>query len=199
MESVVSNKPSEEEERHFSQVNEDARRRLRAELDVAAQKAADARLIAASLSTSKASVIDRIQAMGFDADKARVFDLLPLVHVAWADGKVQASERRTILNILTTRGIESDSEAWLLIEALLEERPSAAFLDETLDILRDLVGGSHDRAASLVELSIRVAEAHGALFGLLGTVSDEERKVLEQIASALSPQASAEFAARISG
>jgi tellurite resistance protein len=199
MESVVSNKPSEEEERHFSQVNEDARRRLRAELDVAAQKAADARLIAASLSTSKASVIDRIQAMGFDADKARVFDLLPLVHVAWADGKVQASERRTILNILTTRGIESDSEAWLLIEALLEERPSAAFLDETLDILRDLVGGSHDRAASLVELSIRVAEAHGALFGLLGTVSDEERKVLEHIASALSPQASAEFAARISG
>jgi tellurite resistance protein len=136
--------------------------------------------------------------MGFDADKARVFDLLPLVHVAWADGKVQASERRVILDILAQRGIESDSEAWLLIEALLEQRPSDTFLEETLTLLREVVGGSSVRANNIVELCQKVAAAHGPLFGLFGTVSDDEQKLLQHIAGSLG-DAGTDFAKRVNG
>jgi hypothetical protein len=131
--------PSEEEERYFSKRNAEARERIRQELESAAQQASDGRVIGQTLGTEKEAVIARLQDMGFDADKARVFDLLPLVHVAWADGKVQASERRVILDILAQRGIESDSEAWLLIEALLEQRPSDTFLEEISPLLIEVV------------------------------------------------------------
>lgn len=191
-------KPSEEEERYFNKRNEEARAALRKKLEDAAAEAAQARQIGETLHTDDGDVVARIQAMGFDADKARVFDLLPLIHVAWADGNVQSAERKAIVNILKTRGIEPDSEAWLLVEALLETRPSQAFLDETLAILKQVVGGSSDRAASIVELSVQVAQAHGALFGLLGTVSNEEKEMLEHIAKQLGSSAAAAFNERLS-
>lgn len=190
--------PSEEEERYFSKRNAEARERIRQELEAAAKKSSDGRVIGQTLGTDKESVIARLQDMGFDADKARVFDLLPLVHVAWADGKVQASERRVILDILAQRGVESDSEAWLLIEALLEQRPSDTFLDETLALLREVVGDSSVRAHNIVELCQKVAAAHGPLFGLFGTVSGDEQKLLDHIASSLG-DAGTEFAKRMNG
>jgi tellurite resistance protein len=190
--------PSEEEEKYFSARNAEARARIRESLEAAAQKASDARAIGATLGTDKDAVVGRIQDMGFDADKARVFDLLPLVHVAWADGAVQASERRVIVDILRTRGIEPDSEAWLLIEALLETRPSDTFLDETLALLKEVIGSSTERAHSIVELSQKVAEAHGFLFGLFGSVSEDERKLVEHIAATLG-DSSAAVAAKLNG
>jgi tellurite resistance protein len=120
------------------------------------------------------------------------------VHVAWADGAVQASERRVIVDILRARGIEADSEAWLLIEALLESRPSDTFLDETLALLKEVIGDSAERAHTIVELSQKVAEAHGFLFGLFGSVSEDERKLVEHIASTLG-DSSAAVAAKLKG
>jgi uncharacterized membrane protein YebE (DUF533 family) len=194
----MSFKPSEEEERYFTKRNAEARAELRKTLEAAAEHAAQARQISETLHTDKSDVVARIQAMGFDADKSRVFDLLPLIHVAWADGSVQSGERKAIVNILKTRGIEPDSEAWLLVEALLEVRPSQAFLDETLSILKEVIGDSGERAQSIVELSVQVAQAHGALFGLLGTVSGEEKTMLEHIAKQLGGAAADAFNQRLS-
>jgi hypothetical protein len=190
--------PSEEEERYFSKRNAEARERIREELEASARKASDGRVIGQTLGTDKEAVIARLQDMGFDADKARVFDLLPLVHVAWADGQVQASERRLILDVLAQRGIESDSEAWLLVEALLEKRPSNTFLDETLSLLREVLGESNARTHNIVELCQKVAAAHGPLFGLFGSVSDDEKKLLEHIAASLG-DAGTDFAKRVNG
>jgi tellurite resistance protein len=176
---------SEEEERYFARQNADARERIRQELEASAKKAADARAMAETLGTDREAVIARLQAMGFDADKVQVFDLLPLVYVAWADGTVQQAERRAILEVLQTRGIAPDSEPWLLIEALLETRPSDTFLQEMLSLLQEIVGESADRADDILGYCEKVAGAHGPLFGLLGTVSAEEKDVMARIARAL--------------
>ncbi len=64
-----------------------------------------------------------------------MFDLLPLVHVAWADGKIQQGESAMILNLLRVRGV-SGGKAFTVLYSLLEKRPSQEYLDESLEVLK---------------------------------------------------------------
>jgi uncharacterized membrane protein YebE (DUF533 family) len=53
----------------------------------------------------------------------RIVSLLPLVYVAWADGKIQSQERNLILSIAKDRGLlENGGEQAL--ERWLSDRPS---------------------------------------------------------------------------
>ena len=181
---------TEEEEKYFHQQELERRKDKRRQLERAASEAAERRKVAATLATDDESLIARIRELGFDGDTARVLDLLPLVHVAWADGSVSANERRAISSILAQREIAAGSEGALLIEALMDERPSDTFLSETLDLLRAL-GGT--KGASVVDLCIQVADASGGLFGLGEKISDEERALIAEIAAGLGDTAHSKF------
>ncbi|MFY0531259.1 hypothetical protein [Nannocystis pusilla] len=102
----------------------------------------------------------------------------------------QPQERTAILDVLRGRGIQPGTEAFRTVESLLEERPSQAFLDQTLAVLKEAVGGA--RAANIVDLCVQVAGASGGFLNM-GTVSDEERALIEQIANQLGGPAIAEF------
>lgn len=185
--------PSEEEERYFARKEAERREDKRRELERAAREVAEQRAMGDALHTSDDGLVARIRSLGFDGDTARVFDLMPLVHVAWADGSVSAAERRTLFRLLEARNIAPDSEAWLLVGALLETRPSDAFLDETLALLRDLAAKGGTEAGSIVDLSVNVAAASGGFLGLGGKISDEERELIAHIADVLGPAAVEEF------
>jgi tellurite resistance protein len=186
-------KPTDEEERYFREIEADRRASLRRTLDGVAEKLQERRRIGDILDSDDLDVAGRIRALGFDGDSARVFDLLPLVHVAWADGSVQRGERAMILKILESRGIERESAAFELIETLLEERPSDAYMTETLLLLRSLVRDRTERGKNIVELCMAIAEASGGFFGFGDRVADEERQMIEKIANALGAQAQARF------
>lgn len=181
---------TEEEEKYFHQQEVERRKEKRRELERAAAEAAEKRKVAATLATDDEALVTRIRELGFDGDTARVLDLLPLVHVAWADGSVSANERRAISSILAQREIEAGTEAALLMEALMDERPSDTFLSETLELLRDLGG---KKGASVIELCIQVADASGGFFGLGNKINDEERALIEEIAAGLGDAAHAKF------
>lgn len=176
--------PSDNEDAYFQQRERELRDQLREQLDKAAGDLRDER------ETEKLSLSDRIAALGFTGDKLKVFDLLPLVHVAWADGTVSRKERTAILDVLRGRGIQPGTEAFRTVESLLEERPSQTFLDQSLVVLKEAVGGA--RAANIVELCVQVAGASGGFLNM-GTVSDDERALIEQIANQLGGPALAEF------
>lgn len=178
----MSVNPTKNEEEYFALQEAQVREKMREELAKKAAELADADRVAETLSTEDANVIAKIRALGFDGDTARAFELLPLIHVAWADDSVSIRERREILRVAESRGIEVGSEAFLLIEALLEKKPSETFLDETLSLLREIVSESPERANDIVELSVAVAEASGGFLGLGDKVSAEERELLEHIA-----------------
>lgn len=184
---------TEEEEKYFKKQELDLREAKRRELEKAAREAAERRKVADQLRTENEAVIDRIRELGFDGDTARVLDVLPLIHVAWADGNVTTKERTSIFQLLESRGIASDSEAWILVETLLEKRPSADFLDETLHLLRDMGGHETD----IVQLCLQVADASGGFFGLGDKISDSERALIEHIAGELGEAAQAAFKGRI--
>lgn len=193
----MSVKPSEEEEKYFQQVAADERKRMRKDLAEKAAAVAASEKIGEYVGADDAAIIEGIRALGFDDDTARVLDLLPLIHVVWADGSVDRRERARVMNVLVQRGIPEDSQAWLLVESLLEERPSEEFLEETLKVLHAINDKSPSKGDGVVDLCMTVAEASGGFLGLLGDpISREEKEAIAKIASALGETAEKRFRVR---
>jgi tellurite resistance protein len=180
----MSTERRDEEEAYFKQREIEQRRKLREKLEAAAHELAEKHAIADSLKTSDLGLAERIKALGFSGGTAPVFDLLPLVHVAWADGAVQKGERAAILKVLETRGIAAGSEGFVLLESLLEERPSDEYMTESLAVLRELVGQGGP-GSDVVGLCERVAAASGGFLGLGGKVDEAERALIDEIAGHL--------------
>lgn len=182
-------KVGDDEEQYFRELEIEQRQALRRRLEKAATDLANKKAVAHAAGTPDLELADQIRALGFDGDRARIFDLMPLVHVAWADDSVSRAERANILKILRARGIEPETEAFRMMESLLEERPSRSFLDQSLALLRRVLGGTSARAGDLVDLTLRVAEASGGFLGMGSKVSSEEKAAIQSLADALGPSA----------
>lgn len=193
----MSKKPSYNEDRYFTSQSAERRKNLRDKLDKVAKQLEEKTAIATTLATDDASLVDRIHALGFDGDSVRVFDLLPLIHVSWADGKVQRKERATILAVLEKRGIEPGSEASTLVETLLEMPPSEAFMKASMELLRDLLSAKGQTAGDLVDLCVSVADASGGLLGIGNRIAEEERDLIRGIAETLGNNAQEQFKKRL--
>lgn len=185
--------PSEAEERYFAQQEAQRRKDKRRAMEAAAQEMSERRAMKEALHTDDDAITAAIRDLGFDGDTARVFDVLPLVHVAWADGSVSNRERATIFEVLDQRGVAADDEGGVLIASLLEERPSDAFLDETLALLKAITSRAGLTPMNIVELCESVAEASGGILGLGNKISGDERATIEKIAGALGAPAFDEF------
>ena len=135
-----------------------------------------------------AEVLQSLVDSGVNGVTLSAVGLIPLVTVAWADREMEQRESKAILDAASHNGIDADSPAYELLQQWLGERPEAelfeiwkdyvAALKPTLSLtafsqLRDKVAGR----------SRQVAESAGGLLGI-GTISDVERKVLEQIEAA---------------
>ena len=130
--------------------------------------------------------------LGVPRDAYRVVMLLPLVYVAWADGKIHSSERSLILSIARDRGLLENGGQEAL-ERWLSEAPSKAQLRSNLALLNEL-GRSHERIADefgadelhlLLAWCQDVADAAGGMLGLRKARHDGELAALRDIAAAL--------------
>ena len=186
-----------ESESHFLPGTRGRRAALRAQIDEASARLANREAIARTVGSSELTLLDRIEQLGFTGDSARVLDLLPLIHVAWADGKTDQRERATILTIVDQRGIAKDSDAALLIESLLEERPSETFLSESLALVQDLAAKQGNDGKRLVDLCIDIGEASGGLFGFGERVSEAEYALIQRIADTFGEGAQATLLSRL--
>lgn len=125
--------------------------------------------------------------LGVDADNFRMLGLLPLVYVAWADGKVQHAERSLIHRLAKMNGWLGDDGDCLLTE-WLDEPPSETYVANGLEVLRSLGArepADEDSMAALISYCRDVAIAAGGLFGQRDPVTDSETEALSQIAEAL--------------
>jgi tellurite resistance protein len=175
----MTDKPTDQEDAYFRKQDQELRQRLRDQLSTAAGDLKQRQ-------GSELSIPQRLEALGFAGAKLQVFDLMPLIHVAWADGSVSRREKTAILDVVRERGIAPGSDAYLLVETLLEARPAEQFLTESLAILRDVIGDA--RAENIVELCLQVANASGGFMNI-GAVSPDERRQIEAIAGKLGPAA----------
>ena len=66
-----------------------------------------------------------LEFLGYDRSTVALLPLVPLVQMAWADGKVGPKERELILAYAKVRGIEEGTEAHAKLVASLERLPPA--------------------------------------------------------------------------
>ena len=135
---------------------------------------------------TKPEVLDRLLKLGIQAQTLAALSIVPLIEVAWADGELDAKERRAVLEHAGAAGITSGSPAYGLLEAWLEHRPSQQLLDAWRDLvraIREQIGPDEAERlkGEIVERARVVARASGGVLGLGSKVSSAEAAMLASL------------------
>ena len=131
-------------------------------------------------------VLDALESAGIDAETLTAISLVPLVAVAWADGKLDDSEREAIEKAAEEANAGADARA--LLQGWLSKAPSASLTDAWKGYIQALQPGLS--ASARAELQSRliggareVAEAAGGFLGFGNKISSEEAAVLDELAA----------------
>ena len=137
---------------------------------------------------SDAELVGRLVDLGLAPDAWAAISLVPLVEVAWADGKMEAKERAAVLEAASSHGVAPGSASHQLLTSWLEERPASGLIEAWAEYIVGLVGklGAGERQALRERVLGRaeaVAKSAGGILGL-GAVSAPEEAMLNQLARA---------------
>jgi len=135
------------------------------------------------------AVLRRLAGLGIRADTLAALTLIPLIEVAWADGKMDAKEREAVLSGAESTGIERESPSHGLLRIWIEDQPAPDLVDAWREFIGTLCREFSDEQRTHLERNIldrarKVAEAAGGFLGLGPKVSKQESAVLESLARA---------------
>ena len=138
-------------------------------------------------------MLQELQALGFTPETVALLPLMPLVQMAWAEGGVSDAERKLILQLARTRGIEEGTVADRQLAAWLSSRPDPQVFSNALRLIRATLGSAPPgvvalTADDLVKYCEQIAAASGGMFGI-NRISSEERALLSTIARDLARKA----------
>jgi len=135
------------------------------------------------------ALLRRLAGLGIRADTLAALTMIPVVEVAWADGRMDARERDAILRGAESAGIEPGSPSHGLLRLWTEDRPAPALFAAWREFIaalgHELDAGERTRLAEKILGRARaVAEAAGGARGR-SAVSPEEARVLDGLGRAL--------------
>jgi len=175
------------EESFFTKQNEALRQKLREKERHQARKEA---LSEASGITDE-HTLSRLLDLEISNETLAALYLVPLVEVAWADGKIEEKERKALLEAAEKSGLHHDSPSHELLEEWLGHRPEAKLLEawkQYIGVLTESMdqAAKQDLRRDLVGRARSVAEAAGGFLGLGNKVSVAEQAVLDELEAAFS-------------
>jgi len=134
------------------------------------------------------AVLEKLVALGLRGNTIAALSLVPLIQVAWADGKIQDNERTAILQGAHGKGLEQGTPGYELLQTWLKQQPSTELIDAWEAYIKALASQLNDEQNRLLKNQIvgfakMVAGAAGGFLGI-GRVSHEEEKVLQRIEAA---------------
>jgi hypothetical protein len=128
--------------------------------------------------------------LGIQPSDYGVLKLLPLVYVAWADGKMGLVQKERIESH-AARAYDLGAGAMAVLNGWLSERPSHGYIVEALRDIYFLARAQDDGEVDLSELpgllaySEAIARSTGKALDQPSSVSSSEDRVLEEIAREL--------------
>ena len=173
------------EEKFFLEKDKELIQALREQTAAKARK----RGLAEAAGITYEEVLDQLDDLGVSAETLAALSLIPLIAVAWADGKLDEKELEAVMTAADNAGMHQQHAGHQLLDAWLKRRPdnellavwksyvaslSISLSEEALnDLKNDLLG--HART---------VAEAAGGILGLGSRVSKAEQAILDELAQA---------------
>ena len=179
----LADRGRELEEAFFRQMNQKLTDKLQAEN----KKKLDKQAITQLTGIQHEELLERLVAMNLGAATVAAFALLPVIEVAWADGRIDDKEKSAVLQASKQAGLTG--QAAEIVEAWLKDRPAKVVFDTWKSYIAAIVQrlGPDEKALMKNELVGRartVAEASGGFLGLGNRVSQEEQAVLDKVAAA---------------
>ena len=173
------------EDAFFVKQDAELRRRL-AESPVARERR---QAIADITGLSDPTIIEALSRLDIPVKLLAGIALVPLVLVAWADGSVDARERKAVMQAAAEIGLKQGGVGYELLDAMLAEKPGPELRQAWEGYIAVLTEGMDhaDRRAlqgPLLDRARRVALSSGGFLGIGMRVSDEEEKVLADLAKA---------------
>ncbi len=173
------------EEAFFAKHNEMLRRLREAEATASRREA-----LAAASGITDHAVLDRLISLGIGSETAAALSMVPLVVVAWADGRIDERERAAILARAAETGLDKDGPSYGLLGAWLQQPPPAQLFDAWTSYVAAAAGALDSAArralkAELLDRARAVAEAAGGFLGVGRKVSPAEDAALKRLEAAL--------------
>jgi hypothetical protein len=152
-------------------------------------EAAAAEALAEASGLADPALLARLAGLGIRAETLAALTLIPLVEVAWADGKMDAREKAAVLSGAESTGIDAGNPSHGLLRLWLDDPPApdlvAVWREFIAAVCRELTPDERKRLRSkVVDRARRVAEAAGGILGLGSHVSAEEEAVLADLGRA---------------
>jgi hypothetical protein len=138
------------------------------------------------------AVLQKLTELGVRPETLAPLSVIPLVAVAWADGSVSKNEEASVLAGVREMGINEGSVGYDLLKLWLAQKPPKAMLEAWFQYVR----GISEKMGAVEKEKLRheilskarqVAEASGGVLGV-GTVSPEEKALLEEMGKAFGAQ-----------
>lgn len=182
---ALSDRRKELEEGFFKKENEKLLKKLKDEQQRKLDKAGISRVTG----VTNDAVLERLVSLSLNVETIAAFALFPLVDVAWADGAVDAREKKAVLDAADQSGISAGSSAHALLGEWLQMKPAPALREAWFNYVQALCEklAAPDRELLKNELLGRarmVAESAGGILGMGNKVSKAEAEVLAKLETA---------------
>ncbi len=160
--------------------------RLLEELRLEPKEAERRRMLSAVVKIKDQAFLNRLAAIGFSPETALAITLIPLIVVAWADGKLDDREREAILQAARERGVAAERIGLQLLKDGLARQPDPKLFASWKAYVGRLwsyftADERWQMRSNCLESVREVAEAAGGILGLTSKISAEERRVIEEI------------------
>lgn len=182
MSTIFDSRRAALEESFFAKYNADLLEKLRRRKG---EKSSKQQLIAASGIRDDA-VLNMLMELKLEAQTLAALTLVPLIRVAWADGKVHPEEKLAVMNAAAQEGITEGSPAYELLERWLTKKPEPRLVEAWKGYVTCLAESLSPAARialrdQVIGRARQVAEATGGFLGLGNRVSKAEERILGEL------------------
>lgn len=130
-------------------------------------------------------ILNRLVELNVKPEIVAALATIPLIEIAWADGKLDSEEKKAVLSHVSEQGIKAGSLEYDIIESWLTNRPDRKLLSAWQAYIKGLCEElSEDERKILKDELLRctraIAEASGGFLGL-GKISFGEQKMLKKL------------------
>jgi hypothetical protein len=170
------------EESFFAMENEALRQRLRESEETKTKKQA----LSAASGVTDDGLLDRLVALNLQGEMLAALSLVPLVVVAWADGRIDNGERTAVLSAAEEAGLSKHEVSYQVLEQWLADPPPPEMLIKWKAYIEALSVALNEEARQALRITLLgrargIAEAAGGFLGIGSRVSKAEKAVLGEL------------------